>query len=138
MTPETLKAARAYTGTSQEALARALDVATITIRSWESGRTAINAAMADRIRVELAPYFATEPAHYTLHRLPDGAGVVTWRNSAYHVIGGQAGFAAADVAEAEAMWGAGEDVSLDEWWHLEITPEAATYVAATYPVVGNT
>lgn len=137
MIGEELRAARTHEGLSQEALARELDVATITIRSWESGRTAINPDMASRIRGVLAGYYDARPEHYALHVLPDGTGVVVWRNSAYRIIGGQSGFSSEDVNEARATWDAGEDVELRDWEHLAITEDAAAYVAVSYPAIGS-
>lgn len=69
---------------------------------------------------------------HTLHQLPDGSVVVVqWEGKT--PVSAQAGFNGHDFATAVMEEVASGSMHLDQWEHLTLTPEAAAYVAATYP-----
>jgi hypothetical protein len=73
----------------------------------------------------------TTATRYTLHALPDGAYAIVARDITGTAITGQAGFTQRDYEDAQQD----DYFDLSGWEFLAITPEAAAYVAATFPVV---
>ena len=73
---------------------------------------------------------------YTLHQLPNGVGVIVQRADIIgEIIGGQAGFDPAAVDAGIEAHDTEGSAHLSDWLCLEITPEAAAYVFATYPAI---
>lgn len=72
------------------------------------------------------------PSRYTLHRVDTGAYAVVVRDITGTAITGHAGYTHNDVLRALADE---NPIDLRDWTFLELTPESAAYVAATFPVV---
>lgn len=104
---------------------------------WEIDRDRLAIHLQDVQRDRARRAGDAVATRWTLYQLPDGAGVVVAFDGEGRAIGGQAGFSAADVADALARVRAGDDPRLSGWQHLAIGPDAAARVAATCPAVTN-
>lgn len=143
MTGDDIKTIRQQLGLTQAELANRINaidpnlrIAATSVSRWESGKHQPSAHVVAAIRT--IEREESQLRSYTLHRLPDGSGVVVCRRGPLGpVIGGQAGFYPDDVDEAIQQEAAGGEVHLSEWGHLEITQPAAEFVAASYPAVAG-